>query len=492
MRVVKILFACHLAALAIGLGDLLIELWETPASAGSTVPFVLRNAGTLPIFFGAATMLLFGLICVGTRKTLIFFAASTLISLRMELLGAGTAFPDGASSPAPVPGFEVASLAPYSSALSWFYMGFASYLLASKLTSRLRLRRQTLWSLILGTYFLMTWKLALDGLIFMGVSRLLWRSRLDMRRLATWLPFGVYTVNTGFVMALDLGAGLWFPLFLSALFVLLPESLAFYPKEEMHGTRAGPGRATLSQSVWLVMRVGSRFITRRHMEMHAEGVEHIPQSGPVLIAARHFHYFYDGFILLRSIPRRMHTMVALDWLQSGRLRLVIEFACMLADWPVILRGEQMHEHEGDERRAYTPIEARQYLRNVTVDAVRLFRSGELLVIFPEGYPNIDPHPTPKADLDAFLAFRSGFVKMAEQAERDGRTQVAIIPAGLIYTRERGKGWHATVRFGPALFLSDFASAEQLRHAVEARVHALSSALPPPATSSHTPGETLPL
>jgi uncharacterized membrane protein/1-acyl-sn-glycerol-3-phosphate acyltransferase len=527
MRVVKILFACHLAALAIGLGDLLIELWETPASAGSTVPFVLRNAGTLPILFGAATMLLFGLICVGTRKTLIFFAASTLISLRMELLGAGTAFPDGASSSAPVPGFEVASLAPYSSALSWFYMGFASYLLASKLTSRLRLRRQTLWSLILGTYFLMTWKLALDGviaseyptphyslwhaysssfgmpvsnlggwalngLIFMGVSRLLWRSKLDMRRLATWLPFGVYTVNTGFVMALDLGAGLWFPLFLSALFVLLPESLAFYPKEEMHGTRAGPGRATLSQSVWLVMRVGSHFITRRHLEMHAEGVEHIPQSGPVLIAARHFHYFYDGFILLRSIPRRMHTMVALDWLQSGRLRLVIEFACMLADWPVILRGEQMHEHEGDERRAYTPIEARQYLRNVTVDAVRLFRSGELLVIFPEGYPNIDPHPTPKADLDAFLAFRSGFVKMAEQAERDGRTQVAIIPAGLIYTRERGKGWHATVRFGPALFLSDFASAEQLRRAVEARVHALSSALPPPATSSHTPGETFPL
>ena len=165
MRVVKILFACHLAALAIGLGDLLIELWETPASAGSTVPFVLRNAGTLPILFGAATMLLFGLICVGTRKTLIFFAASTLISLRMELLGAGTAFPDGASSSAPVPGFEVASLAPYSSALSWFYMGFASYLLASKLTSRLRLRRQTLWSLILGTYFLMTWKLALDGVI---------------------------------------------------------------------------------------------------------------------------------------------------------------------------------------------------------------------------------------------------------------------------------------------------------------------------------------
>src|SRR5260370_7120615 len=141
MKVVKILFACHLAALAIGLGNLLIGLWETPASAGSTVPFVLRNAGTLPILFGAATMLLFGLICVGTRKTLIFFAASTPISLRMELLGAGTAFPDGASSSAPVPGFEVANLAPYSSALSWFSIAFPPSLLPTKLTTSLILPR---------------------------------------------------------------------------------------------------------------------------------------------------------------------------------------------------------------------------------------------------------------------------------------------------------------------------------------------------------------
>src|SRR5258708_13579794 len=138
----------------------------------------------------------------------------------------------------------------------------------------------------------------------------------------------------------------------------------------------------------------------------------------------------------------------------------------------------MPEHEGDERRAYTPIEARQCLRNVTVDAVRLFRSGELLVIFPEGYPNIDPHPTPKADLDAFLAFRSGFAKMAEQAERDGRTQVAIIPAGLIYTPERGKGWHPTVRFAPALFQTVLPRPQQLQPPPEAPPHPLPSPLPP--------------
>src|SRR5258708_32396966 len=79
----------------------------------------------------------------------------------MELLGTITGFPFGASSATTYPGIKVAGIVPYSILLSWFYMGFTSYLLASKLTSRLKLRRQMLSSLLLGTYFLMTWNLAL-------------------------------------------------------------------------------------------------------------------------------------------------------------------------------------------------------------------------------------------------------------------------------------------------------------------------------------------
>lgn len=527
MRIVKILFVCHLAALVFGLGGLLIvsphpELWDTSPVGINIFAFVLRYAGSLQILFGAATMLLFGLLCVGPRKTLIFFTASTLISLSMELLSTRTGLPFGAGISNIFPGFKVAGLAPYSIALSWFYMGFTSYLLASKLTSTLGLRQQTLWSLVLGTYFLTTWNLALDsalasvhspihfgiwhefgsyfgmpvrslfswalyGLVLMSVSRLFWRTSPDTQHLAIWLPFGVYTANTGFVMALNLGMGLWFPLCLSALLVLLPESLVLVPREETRASRVGPGRTAISQSVWLMMRAGS-WIIRRKLEMRAEGLEHLPRSGPVLIAARHFHYFYDGFILLRAIPRRLHTIVALDWVQSRQLRLLIELACTLADWPVVLRSEQFREHEGKEHRAYAPAEARQYLRQVTLGAVRLLRSGEILVIFPEGYPNIDPHPTPKSDLDTFLPFRPGFVKMVELAERDRRTLVAIVPAGLTYTRERGKRWYTTVRFGPALYRSDFASTEQLLRAVEERVQALSYDVSS-STSSHEPGET---
>jgi putative membrane protein len=108
-------------------------------------------------------------------------------------------------------------------------------------------------------------------------------------------------------------------------------------------------------------------------------------------------------------------------------------------------------------------------------AARLLRAGEVLVIFPEGHPNLDPHPTPKADLDAFLPFQPGFIRMAERAQKDGHTRVAIVPTGLAYTREQGNTWLVRVSFGPALFLEDFASSNELLHTVEERVQALSYA-----------------
>jgi len=522
MRVAKILFVCHLAALAIGLGCLLLilphpELWDTNPIGENIFQFVLRSAGSLHILFGAATMLLFGLLFVGPYKTIIFFVASTLVSLIMVLLVTSKGSPFGVNAYPTLPGFKVAGIVPYSIPLSCFYMGFTSYLLSSKLTSGLKLRQQTLWSLVLGTYFLAIWGLALNsalasehlpwlwreygsyfgmplrnlfgwmlnGLIFMSLSRLLWRTNFDTQHLAIGLPFGVYIANTGFAMVLNLGVGLWFPLFLTALLVLLPESLVLFPREEPHtSTRPAPGRIALSQSIWLLMRASSRIIGRCRLDLHAEGLEHLPRSGPVLIAARHFHYFYDGYTLIRSIPRRLHTIVALDWIRTRPLRLLIELGCAMADWPVVLRSEQLRKHGTDGRKAYAPVESRQYLRHVALDVVRLLRSGEILVIFPEAYPNIDPHPTLKSDLDTFLPFRPGFVKLAELAERDRRTRVAIVPVGLIYTRGRGKRWHTTVRFGQALFLSDFASDEQVLRAVEERVHALSYTVSP-SISSHT-------
>jgi 1-acyl-sn-glycerol-3-phosphate acyltransferase len=260
------------------------------------------------------------------------------------------------------------------------------------------------------------------------------------------------------------------------------------PAEETRSAPMSRTRIVFSQVIWLIIHTGSLLIARWKLEVHVEGREHLPSSGPVLIAARHFHWFYDGCLIVATIPRRLHIIVALDWMHSRTLRRLTELACSLADWPVILRSEQLLERDQSKKWAYTPGEARHYLRQTTLATVRLFRSGDMIVIFPEGYPNIDPHPTPKPDLEAFLPFRPGFIKLIEQAERDRSTRVAIIPTGLSYSRSAGRRWQTTIRYGPARYRSDFTSAAQWLHAVEEDVHLLSSPTPPALPPNYTNGK----
>jgi uncharacterized membrane protein/1-acyl-sn-glycerol-3-phosphate acyltransferase len=533
VRTVKILFLCHLAALVFGLGGLLIalphpELWDTNPNGIAVFDFGIRYAGSLHILFGVATMLLFGLLRVGPRKTLIYFAAATTISLSMELLGTSTGFPFGAYAYTSFLGFKIADHVPYSIPLSWFYMGFTSFILASTITSRLRQRHHTAWSLLLGAYFLTVWDLALDpamasqylpihfwlwyetgpyfgmpvrnlvgwsvtGLIFMGVSRLLWRANLNPQRIPAWLPFGVYTVNIGFAIALDLNSGLWLPPLIAVLLGILPAALVFLPRRNertKHATRVkGPVSGRIAQRV--LQRV-SWLIARRKVKIVVEGLEYVPRSGPVLLVARHFHHLYDGCVLLNIVPRPLHILVALDWVQKRWLRGVMECACALAGWPTLLRVERLQANNGNAEKGqnvYALSETRGYLRRGIRDSVQLLRNGELLAVFPEAYPNIDPAFTPKDDNDAFLPFRSGFARIVEMAEKDEHTHVAIVPAGFTYVHDNA--WHITLRFGPALFRNDYSDRAQLVQSVEHQVHALSDQIASSAVT-HTKKETIQL
>jgi uncharacterized membrane protein/1-acyl-sn-glycerol-3-phosphate acyltransferase len=548
MKAVKILFVCHLAALLFGLVGLLVMLphpglWSWNASLVEVFNFGIRYAGSLHILFGAATMLLFGLLLLGPRKTLLFFLAATTISLSMELLGTSTGFPFGAYAYTSFLGFKVLGLVPYSIPLSWFYMGFTSYLLASALVSRwcqrphmaslhhgspVR-RQETLSSLILGAYFLTVWDLALDpamasnalplhfwvwqqtgpyfgmplsnllgwsltGLAFMGVSRLLWRENLDLRRMVVWLPFGVYAVNIGFAIALDLHAGLWLPSLMAVILGVVPASLVvFVQADNQTRQTAGVTGALFKRIATLVVKKGSWILARRKVQLVVEGLEHVPRHGPVLIASRHFHHLYDGCVLLKAISRPLHIVVALDWVQQPWLRHVMEEACSLADWPIVLRTEQLQEqavqHSETAAGAYALDEARSYLRHATEDSVRLLRQGKVLVVFPEAYPTIDPACAQRNDHDALRPFRPGFARLVELAERDHQTRVAIIPTG-VSAVQKGR-WQITLRFGPALSRDAYDDTAHLVQAVECQVRALSAeplsaTLPPPTK------ETIPL
>jgi putative membrane protein len=221
-----------------------------------------------------------------------------------------------------------------------------------------------------------------------------------------------------------------------------------------------------------IVYVGCKYFTRTGTTVTAEGHEQIPAYGALLFVARHYHHLYDGSILTTIVPRRVHILVALDWIQSRAVRIFMDTFCQLAKWPVVLREERLQDSH--TKSAFTRDESKRYMRRGITMAVNLLRDGEALVIFPEAYPNIDPSTSPKSGKDEFLPFKPGFVKIIEIAERSGKAQVAVIPTGFHYVYyEDKKRWDVTVRFGTPVSRTQFTSSQAFAQELEKRVRELS-------------------
>ena len=263
------LLVAHVAALVFGLIGMLVMIPNPQLWAGS--PLLTRifaasmeHAGALHIWLGAAVMLAFGARTVGRRLTGIFFVASTAMSLSFELLGTGTGWPFGAYEYTGGLGAKVLGRVPYTIPLSWFYMGFAAYLLASTIVAQLRVRRPTAPAVLFGGWLLMAWDRVLaramvhealpvqfwvwhqtgpyfgmplqnllgwigTGLAFMAVSPVFWHRDLAADEGPPLLPFLVYAVNIVWAMVLSGSVGLWQPIVLAVVLGLAPALLAFRP-----------------------------------------------------------------------------------------------------------------------------------------------------------------------------------------------------------------------------------------------------------------------
>jgi putative membrane protein len=215
---------------------------------------------------------------------------------------------------------------------------------------------------------------------------------------------------------------------------------------------------------WRFLRTGSGMLARRKLDLTVEGAEHLPRRGPVIIAARHYHHLYDGVAMFATVRRPLHILVGLDWVRNPTGKAAMTALCRAAEWPVVMR-----------RDGATPVDelqARRELRQALVDSLAVLEKGHALLVFPEGYPNIDPGYTPKPDEHAFLPFQPGFARLATLAAAQGMP-VPIVPAGFVY--ERGERWRVTLRFGAPVTITRRQEEPAARAAVEAEVRRLSGA-----------------
>lgn len=213
------------------------------------------------------------------------------------------------------------------------------------------------------------------------------------------------------------------------------------------------------------LRLVCRILTALFLNLEVDGLQHVPVRGPVMVACRHYHYQWDGVVLLATLQRSPGIVVALDWAPLRSLRSVMEYGCRLLAWPVVLRHEAL---DSPGARAYVQAEERGYVRRAVAMVAEQLHAGQVAIVFPEGYPNVDPVFTLKRSASDFLPVRPGFLVMAARAERRGGDPVAVVPAGLHYHRRR-----VVLRFGAPLYLHDFADREALRRVVEAQIHLLS-------------------
>jgi 1-acyl-sn-glycerol-3-phosphate acyltransferase len=153
-----------------------------------------------------------------------------------------------------------------------------------------------------------------------------------------------------------------------------------------------------------------------------EGQEHLPFSGPVLLAPTH-RSRWDALMLPRAAGRRV----------SGRdCRFMVS-----SDEMVGLQGWFLH------RLGCFPVNPRKPAAASLRFAVELLQAGQQLVVFPEGRISQDDGP---------LRLMPGLARLAALAQGQG-VRVPVVPVGIAYSSARPAfGDSAALCFAPPLYL----------------------------------------
>jgi len=234
-----------------------------------------------------------------------------------------------------------------------------------------------------------------------------------------------------------------------------------------HRLRVTPLQSISRLTIWAY----GRWLVWRHCQVDVTGLEHLPKSGPVLLAVRHYHHLYDAAALLSVLPRALHFLVAFDWARTPRARWLLEWACHQTMWPGLLRADRVPPAPGVAPSVWRADDVEAYARRSVVESVALLAAGRALVVCPEGSPAIDPE-RPTRPADSMAPFKPGFVMIARQAARQVGSPIPIAPVGLAY-QQVGQRWKIQVRIGAPILVDRQADRAAVTAIVEEAVRRLS-------------------
>lgn len=254
----------HIFAMAFGLAGLLLVLphpefiASLPPIGQSAFSWSMIGGGVVYMILGWAAVVIYAYRHLGLWHWLGFMIPALGISLTSELLGTSTGFPFGAYHYLSGLGYKISGLVPFTIPLSWFYLGFSSYLIARVGLNKLSLNSwfKDLGAIAFGALLLTSWDFVLDpamsqtsvpfwqwdqpgeffgmpyqnfigwfgtGVVFMTIATFIWRVKpLQWENISLTIPAVVYLGNFGFAMVMSIGAGFYIPIALGILSGIFP------------------------------------------------------------------------------------------------------------------------------------------------------------------------------------------------------------------------------------------------------------------------------
>lgn len=270
VRAERFCLIAHIASMAFGLAGLLLVLphpeviLSLPPIGHTFFQWGMAGGGVVYIVFGTVAVSIYAYRTLGWQRWLTFMLPAVFLSLGSELLGTSTGFPFGEYSYLSGLGYKIAGLVPVTIPLSWFYLGFVSYLIArAGLGLNLQSGRSPKWkwlrqvaAIALGALFLTSWDFVLDpamsqtavpfwqwhqpgaffgmpyqnfagwmgtGALFMTVAALFWgKMPFKLEGTQLNLPLAVYLSNFAFSAVMSFAAGLWIPVILGLISGVAP------------------------------------------------------------------------------------------------------------------------------------------------------------------------------------------------------------------------------------------------------------------------------
>ncbi|MFP4133201.1 MAG: gamma-carotene 1'-hydroxylase CruF [Halothece sp.] len=265
-----ILLMSHIFAMLFGIAGLVLVLpngefiASLPPIGMKAFEYSMAGGGVVYMLLGFVAVAFYAYQNLGGKRWLTFMVPALSLSLASELLGTSTGFPFGDYRYLSGLGYKIADLVPFTIPLSWFYVGFCTYLMARVGLEQLSLPSwlRSVSAIALGSLLLTFWDFVLDpamsqtdvpfwvweqpgaffgmpyqnfigwfvtGTIFMSVAHVFWGNQpLGLARRHLTFPFAIYFSNILFGVVLSLAAGIWIPVVLGIVFAVIPCSVLYW------------------------------------------------------------------------------------------------------------------------------------------------------------------------------------------------------------------------------------------------------------------------